>query len=80
MFEVKNPYNTEPNTPRYSEFMMHDCWRVCHKATLKAVVKWLDEPCNDHLKGLGSPRRYCASCIEELRKAAEGQEVVNNGI
>jgi len=40
-------------------------------ATLKAVVKWLDEPCNDHLKGLGSPRRYCNGCLDELRKAAE---------
>jgi len=65
MFEVKNPY-----TKRGQE-AQRCAWDDCHNATLKAVVKWLDEPCNDHLKGLGSPRRYCNGCLDELRKAAE---------
>lgn len=71
MFGMQNPYGDKLTRSNPCEVAMHKTWRMCHKATLKAMVKWLDEPCNDHLKGLGSPRRYCDGCLAELRKAAE---------
>jgi len=78
-----NPENPEANELEQLILDTVDAVRDAeHKATLRAVVKWLDEPCRDpfHTGSFdrkaecdGSlPRRwYCNACRNELRKAVE---------
>ena len=77
MFEVKNPYQDTGNVIAQlhkdnrclaNEFR---AWEECHKATLNAVVKWLDELCTEHGYFTNGKRFYCPICQEELRKTAE---------
>ena len=67
MFEL--PTNPYPVT-----MQRHDVWCQASAATLQAVVKYLDEPCQEHrYAGQLYKRNWCSVCMAQLRQAAGGE-------
>jgi hypothetical protein len=73
MILPENPYTIFDDTPYEAEWSKKG-WNEGQKATLKAVVEWLEYPCQHmpRTSDLNScERRLCALCWGELKKQVE---------